>query len=308
MVIGNKMIYLKIIRWQNLIMIILLQYLLRYCMALPILEMQNLGLLLTDSEFFILSISCVLIAAGGYVINDIEDVNIDRINKSEQQIIGRKMDVNTAYNYYLLLTFSGVSGGLYLTYVKDYSYVFYVNLISAGLLYFYSTSYKCIPVIGNLIVGLLSSIVVFMVILNEPFARNDQSVMLMIGVFMLFSFLTTVLREFIKDIEDEEGDLSCDCQTLANTLGMNRSKWIAISLTLVVVCLLLTTQIVARQWESLLPFLYLVALVDIPLTYVVFLLYKARDKAAFKKAGNWLKMAMFAFITSLIVYYYNFNL
>lgn len=289
-------------------MIFLLQYLLRYFMARPILEMQNLGLLLTDIEFFILSLSCVLIAAGGYVINDIEDISIDRINKEEQQIVGRSVQLNTAYNYYFLLTFSGIVCGLYLTYVKEYKYVFYINLIVAGILYFYSTSYKCIPLLGNLIIGLLSALVVFMVILNEPFAREDEGVMLMIGIFMLFSFLTTVLREFIKDIEDEEGDLSCDCQTLANTLGVRRSKWLAATFTLAILSLLVFTQIAAQQWESTIPFIYLIALVDIPLIYLAFLLFKAREKSDFRKAGNCLKMIMFAFIISLIVYYYSFNL
>jgi len=289
-------------------MIFLLQYLLRYFMAKPILEMQNLGLLLTDIEFFILSLSCVLIAAGGYVINDIEDISIDRINKEEQQIVGRSVQLNSAYNYYFLLTFSGIVCGLYLTYVKEYKYVFYINLIVAGILYFYSTSYKCIPLLGNLIIGLLSALVVFMVILNEPFAREDEGVMLMIGIFMLFSFLTSVLREFIKDIEDEEGDLSCDCQTLANTLGVRRSKWLAATFTLAILSLLVFTQIAAQQWESTIPFIYLIVLVDIPLLYLAFLLFKAREKSDFRKAGNSLKMIMFAFIISLIVYYYSFNL
>lgn len=304
---GISMHYLKIIRWQNLLLLMLLQYLLRYCMALPILEVQNLGLLLTDTEFFILSLSCALIAAGGYVINDIEDIEIDRINKPEQQIAGRHLTVSSAYNFYYLLTFCGLAGGMYLTFVKEYSYLFYIYLVSAGLLYFYSTSYKCIPVIGNVVIGLLSALSVFIVIMNEPFAREDQGVMLMIGIFMMFSFLTTLLREFIKDIEDAEGDLACDCQTLANAIGKNRSRWLAVIFSLLIVVLLVLMQFITKQWESFLPFAYLVVCVDLPLLYVTYQLYAAKDKRDFSSAGNWLKLTMFAFVMSLLVFYYSFN-
>lgn len=301
------MYYLKIIRWQNILLLMLLQYLLRYCMALPILELQNLGLLLTDKEFFILSLSCALIAAGGYVINDIEDIEIDRINKPEKQIAGKQLSVSSAYNYYYLLTFFGLAGGMYLTFVKEYSYLFYVMLVTAGLLYFYSTSYKCIPVIGNVVIGLLSALSVFIVIMNEPFARENQGVMFMVGIFMIFSFLTTVLREFIKDMEDAEGDLACDCQTLANAMGKNSSRWLALIFSLLIFGLLVLLQIVTKQWESLLPFTYIVLCVELPLLYVTYLLYTAKGKEGFSAAGNWLKLIMFAFVMSLLVFYYSFN-
>lgn len=301
------MAILQLIRWPNLLMMLLLQYLLRYCMAGPILELQQLGLLLTDSEFAIMSISCILIAAGGYIINDIEDIAIDRINKPEKQIIGTRITSGAGFNYYLLFTFAGILGGFYLTFVKEYKYIAYVNLVSAGLLYFYSTSYKCIPIVGNLIISLLSALLVFMVIMNEPFAREDQGVMLMIGTFMFFSFYTTFLREFIKDIEDEEGDLSADCQTFANLIGASKAKWVAVLLSAILVILIVLIQIVTQQWESPAPFIYIVLFIDIPLIYLTLLLTKASERRGYHTAGNWLKLAMFTATISLVVFYYNFK-
>lgn len=301
------MAFLQLIRWPNLLMMLLLQYLLRYCMAGPILEMQGLGLLLTDGEFAIMSISCLLIAAGGYVINDIEDMAIDRINKPAKQIIGTKITAGAGFNYYLLLTFAGILGGFYLTFVKEYKYIAYINIVSAGLLYFYSTSYKCIPLIGNLIISLLSSLLIFMVIMNEPFAKEDQGVMLMIGTFMFFSFYTTFLREFIKDIEDQEGDLSADCQTLANLLGSSKAKWFAVFLAAVLGVLIILIQFVTHQWEAFIPFLYIVLFIDIPLIYLTIVLVKAKEKSHYHRAGNWLKLAMFTATISLVVFYYSFK-
>lgn len=301
------MAFLQLIRWPNLLMMLLLQYLLRYCMAGPILEMQNLGLLLTDAEFMIMSLSCAFIAAGGYIINDIEDVNIDRINKPERLIVGPRITSNAAFNYYLIMTFTGILGGLYLTFVKEYKYIAYVNIVAAGLLYFYSTSYKCIPFVGNIIISLLSALLIFMVIMNEPFAREDQGVMLMIGAFMFFSFYTTFLREFIKDIEDTEGDLSADCQTIANLMGVKKAKWVAIILSVILVILIILIQIVTQQWESKFPFVYIVLFIDIPLIILSKQLFQASNKQAFHKAGNWLKLAMFTATISLLVFYYSFK-
>ena len=299
--------YLQLVRWPNLVLLFLLQYLLRYTMAGPILDAQNLGLLLTDGEFALLSISCVLIAAGGYVINDIEDVPIDRLNKPEKLIVSQSISRDQAYNLYLILTALGIIGGFYLTFVKQYKYIGYLNAISAGLLYFYSTSYKCIPLVGNLIVSLLSALAVFIVIIAEPFAREDEAVMLMIGVFMFFSFTTTLIREIIKDIEDIDGDLSCDCQTLANSLGMKKSKWLVVVLSILLTLTLLTAQYYSRQWESLLPFLYVTVFIDLPLILLIVQLMRSKDKHGFRKASNWLKLTMFTGVISLLVFYYSFN-
>lgn len=299
--------FFRLIRWPNLLMMLLLQYLLRYCMAAPILEMQNLGLLLTDLEFFILSFSSILIAAGGYIINDIEDIHIDRINKPDRQIITQSISETSAFNIYLMLTTAGVLGAFYLSAIKGYQYVGMVYALGSGLLYFYSTSYKCIPFLGNFIISFLAAGFVYLVVMNEPFARKDEAVMLMTGAFMFFSFTTTLLREFIKDIEDVEGDLSCDCQTMANVLGIKTAKWIAWVLSLILLGTIILSQVITQQWESLFPFLYIVFFVDFPLLYLSVILFKATQKEDFRRAGNWLKLAMFTATISLVVFYYSFK-
>lgn len=299
--------YLKLVRWPNLIMLALLQYLLRYAMAGPILEMENLGLLLTDFEFFIMSISCIFIAAGGYAINDIEDFEIDRINKPDKQIVGKFIQKESAYNFYLIITFLGILGGFYLTYIKDYKYIGVINLICAGLLYFYSTGYKCIPLVGNLIISLLSAFIIFMVVLPEPLAREHQGVMLLIGAFMFFSFFMTLLREIIKDIEDVEGDRQMNCQTIANTLGVNRSKWIAIIITFLLIVCLTGAQYLSKQWESILPFLFVSIFIDLPMILLFFKLINAHNKLDFTKASFWLKLTMFTGTISIAIFYYSFK-
>ncbi|MBL7922996.1 MAG: geranylgeranylglycerol-phosphate geranylgeranyltransferase [Bacteroidia bacterium] len=299
--------YLQLARWPNLAMIVLLQYLVRYALASPLLEFDNKGLLLTGFEFFVLVLSCVCIAAGGYVINDIEDADIDAINKPERKIIGSGISKESAHTYYLVLTFLGIAGGFFLTYVQGYSYIAMINMVCAGLLYFYSTSYKCIPLLGNVIISLLSALVIFMVILPEPFAKENPAVMLMVGAYMFFSFITTFIRELIKDIEDLEGDRKNGCQTLPTWLGPGISKFTSIVLTLLLLVLLAGIQILSRQWETPLPFYFILVFVDFPLLILCIKLMKAREKSDYSNASLWLKITMFTGIISLAVFYYSFN-
>lgn len=298
--------YLQLIRWPNLLMIALLQYLLRHALIGPILLFEEQGLLLTDFEFFILVISCVLIAAGGYIINDVEDLEIDAINKPEKKLIENQIPKEKAINLYTVLTFLGVLGGFFLSYVKGYAYIGIIHLITAGMLYFYSTSYKCIPFLGNFIISILSALVVIIVIVPEPFAKDNPAVMLMIALYAFFSFITTFIREIVKDIEDLEGDKQYGCSTMASSLGITKAKWICIILTFLVVSLLLYAQIFSRQWESLIPFLYICIFIDIPFFVLLRKLYKSENKSDFNKASLWIKLIMFTGIISLLIFNFSF--
>lgn len=298
--------YLQLVRWPNLLMIALLQYLLRHALIGPILLFEEKGLLLTEFEFFILVISCVLIAAGGYIINDAEDLEIDAINKPEKKLIENQISKDKAINLYTGLTFLGVLGGFFLSYVKGYAFIGIIHLITAGMLYFYSTSYKCIPLLGNLIISLLSALVIIIVIVPEPFAKDNSAVMLMIALYAFFSFITTLIREIVKDIEDLEGDKQYGCSTMASSLGVKKAKWICIILTFLIVSLLIYAQIFSRQWESLIPFLYICIFIDIPFLVLLRKLYYAENKSDFKNASLWLKLIMFTGIISLLIFNLSF--
>lgn len=297
---------LKLIRWPNLLMMGLLQYLLRYAMAAPILEESGQGLLLEHFEFAILVVSCMLIAAGGYIINDIEDKNIDSVNHPSKQIIGQSLSEDAAFKLYAALSGAGILMGFYLTFARQYEHIAMIELVSAGLLYFYSTSYKCIPLLGNLIISALSALLVLMVILPEPLAKINPAVMIMTEVFMAFVFISTLIREIIKDAEDITGDTAYQCQTLASVMGWANAKWICVILEFLMLAAIVFIQYQSSQWESMLPFLYITLLIDLPLIYVLILTLKAKEISDFHKLSNWMKLIMFTGIVSLVVFYISF--
>ena len=99
--------YLKLIRYQNLLMLALMQLIFRY----GFLELQNIPLALADWQYVLLVLATVCIAAGGYIINNIMDVETDTENKPENVIVGKFISETKAYNLYIGFTVIGVAIG-----------------------------------------------------------------------------------------------------------------------------------------------------------------------------------------------------
>jgi 4-hydroxybenzoate polyprenyltransferase len=73
------------------------------------LKLQNIPLALTDWQYLLLVLSTVLIAAAGYVINNIFDQDTDLENKPNRVVIGKSITESAAYNIYAVLNISGVA-------------------------------------------------------------------------------------------------------------------------------------------------------------------------------------------------------
>jgi len=297
--------YLKLIRWPNLLMIAIFQYALRYLLVAPILDYQEKGLIISHFDFFLLVISTLFIAAGGYAVNDIEDVAIDSINKPSRVIVSTKIKEESANNFYTAITFVGVAIGFYLSFVKDIRLIGFIQIFSAGFLYFYATTYKCIPLLGNVIIGLLTGMTALMVIIAEPAAMADPAVLTFTGSYMVFAFSMTILRELIKDLEDQKGDSTCGCKTLPVMIGSIPVKIIAGLLSLMIVTTLIWIQISTKQWQAMLSFGYVTALVTVPLLVLSFLIFKATEMKDYARCALLSKMIMFTGIISIIIIYFS---
>ena len=74
--------FFRLIRWQNVLFIVITQVLFYFCIYQPLFSVNEIS-----SQFIWLVIASVCIAAGGYIINDYFDLNIDRINKPEKNVV-----------------------------------------------------------------------------------------------------------------------------------------------------------------------------------------------------------------------------
>src|ERR1035437_1478582 len=117
--------YLKLIRYKNLIFIVFIQFVMRQIVLVPILQTYGFDASLETSMLFLLITATVLIAAGGYIINDYFDVKIDAINKPDKQIVSNKISRHTAIILHQILTGLGVICGLLLAFFsRSYTLAF----------------------------------------------------------------------------------------------------------------------------------------------------------------------------------------
>ena len=151
--------YLKLIRYQNLLLLAFMQLIFRY----GFLKLQNIYLSLNDWQYGLLVLSTVLIAAAGYVINDIMDQETDYDNKPDNVIVGQYISEKAAYNLYFILNITGVGIGYYLANVIQKPSFAGAFIIISATLYMYASSLKQILLVGNIIVALLLSFSVLII-------------------------------------------------------------------------------------------------------------------------------------------------
>ncbi|MFM9055392.1 MAG: UbiA family prenyltransferase, partial [Bacteroidota bacterium] len=141
------------------------------------------------------------------------------------------------------------------------------------------------------------------VILTEPFIKTNAGIMLFMEVLLAFIFLGSLVRELVKDCEDALGDASVGCGTLAVRAGTSVTAWCAALILILMLAGLAWIQILTYQWESALPFGYIVLFIELPMLYTVYILARSsRSQEDFRKASRLLKIVMFAATLSLVVF------
>jgi len=310
--------YLKILRLPNLGIIVLTQYLLRICIIGTYFGFSNVGPAMNNFNFFLLVLSTVLIAAGGYVINDIFDVEIDKINKPDKVLIDKLIPKSVAFRLYYGLTIAGTLIGFYLAFAVQYFLLGFVFVATALLLWFYSSKYQKTVLWGNIFISGLSAMVIIIVWLFELYTlRSDiltytevmkqiQIVSIVVSAYGLFAFLVSIIREITKDIEDMDGDQSADYKTLPIVLGIKKSKRIVNVLIIISVIFLAFAMYHLYLKGIMLVFWYLLVAVQ---TLFLFLLYNsmnAKSKGDFHFLSNASKIIMVAGILSMQLFYISF--
>ncbi len=124
--------FIRLIRVQNLVIIVLSQYL----VAMYLLE----GIAPLNFNLFLLSLSTVIIAASGYIINDYYDVKIDYVNKPERVVVGKLLKRRVVLFWHSALNFIAIAIGYYLNWKLAAVY-----FSAAFLLWVYSNQLKRWP-------------------------------------------------------------------------------------------------------------------------------------------------------------------
>jgi 4-hydroxybenzoate polyprenyltransferase len=202
--------------------------------------------ILADKLWILFIIDTILIAAGGYIINDLMDQKADSFNKPEKIYIGSdKISLFGGWMFYFFVVLIGFGIAYYIACRIDRLPLLSIYPIAVGLLYLYSTHLKRLPLIGNLVVSIFCAFVPGIIWFAELEMINSVSAHLSIWYGLLihlfvayisFAFLSTMVREIIKDIEDMEGDLKSSYRTLPIVAGKERAKVIALFFAILLLC------------------------------------------------------------------------
>ena len=308
------MAFLRLIRFKNLVIIALLQYLLRYALLLPILEFYELEPAMSNARFVVLVAATVFLAASGYVINDYFDIKSDLINRPEKVVVGKVFSRRFGLLWHVIFTFLGMFAGFFLAYVARKDNYALMFILIPGLLWYYSTTFKKQILIGNLVVAFLTALVPYFVVSLEfaSMARVNGEAILSteacstawswVSGIAFFAFISTLGREIIKDLEDIEGDRESGCRTLPVEMGESYTKTVVILLNIAtLVALWVVFFIVPELRASKITLLYFFVLISIPYLVLSLMIYKAKDSRAYHAASQLSKLIMLAGILFVFV-------
>ena len=294
----------------------------RYCIVWPIIRVNDFELQLDNLHFFLLVLSSMLITAAGYVINDYFDTKTDMLNRPKTVLVGKRISRRTAMFIHIILNIAGIGLGIYLSFEVGILALGVAYIVASGILWFYSTTYKRQFLIGNLIVSIFTGVVPFVVVLFEvpllnvayrdillEYGINFNGLFAWVGGFAFFAFLSNLVREIIKDVEDFEGDLAFGRNTLPVILGIKITKLIVILLILANISTISYVFIKYLLYTvngnyDLITMFYLLLFLIIPFIYLGWSVFKASNKDDYHRASNITKIIMLAGISYSIVVYF----
>jgi 4-hydroxybenzoate polyprenyltransferase len=323
--------FLNLVRWQNLLLIVLTMVLMRYAVIEPVISRINVVLIQGSQgevpltlkfpwyDFIILVAATLFITAGGYVINDYFDIKTDLINRGKV-IVGTSIPRKKAMMWHNILNLAGVAGGFYISWKAGYFWFGTIFLIVSGLLYFYSASYKRQFLIGNIVVSLLTAMVPMLVVffewpalyryyeVNAMAAPHLSIILYWVGGFAVFAFITTLTREIIKDIEDFEGDMAYGRNTVPVVIGILPARILSICL------IIITLTMLYLVWHFFLSdkytLIYLSVAIAVPLITIIYKLIVSSNKQQLHYASGMMKVVMVAGVlySVLVRYIITWNL
>lgn len=181
--------------------------------------------------YAVLASIVVLVAAGGYVINDYYDVLTDSVAKPWRPI--PRGDISRREARWLAIAL--LAAGVFVAFASS-PLVGVFAAISAVSLHEYSRWVKHTGLAGNVLVALDSAASILFGGFFYDALRGLQ-IPLIVFVPTAYAFLLSLGREIIKGIEDVEGDARAGIYTLAVRLGPRRAAFVASVLLLLVVAL-----------------------------------------------------------------------
>ncbi len=303
--------FLRLIRWPNLVFIIITQLLFQKCIYESIYPEHAIVERVDWYQFIVLIMATVFIAAAGYIINDYFDQNIDQINKPDKVVVNRIIRRRWVIFWHLILSAFGLFFTLHALPLHQFWHIALANLAAVVALWIYSTTLKKKLLIGNVLISLLTAWVIGIVFFAKypltdyafiHLAPQKGHYFRLMILYASFAFIISLIREVIKDMEDVEGDRKYGCTTMPIAWGMNVSKVFVAVWMVVLIAALVILQIYAigiGWWKSA---LYAIILIITPLFIALKWLIKAQSTKDFHTISTLVKLIMLTGILSMLFF------
>lgn len=298
--------FLRLVRWPNLLFIVLTQLLFEYCIYARI-----YGTAENQYQFWYIVIASVLIAGAGNIINDYFDLNIDQINKPDKVIVNAVINRRWVIFWHLLLSMMGLFFTVMALPVSLYWHLVLANIGSVLLLWFYSTNFKKQLLVGNIVISLLTAwVILILFFAKQPLqinrllaaGHNEIRFFRLAILYASFAFVISLIREVVKDIEDIEGDRKYGCKTLPIVWGVQAAKiFVAVWLVVLIAALTILQLYVLPLgwWHSA---LYCLLAIIAPLVWIFTKLFSATTPADFHRLSSVIKLVMLTGILSMVFF------
>jgi geranylgeranylglycerol-phosphate geranylgeranyltransferase len=217
------------------------------------------------------------VAAGANAINDYFDHEIDRINRPDRPIPRGQVSRRDALIVWGAASIGGISVNIFL-----HLGALAIVAGSLVLLYWYSAYWKRTPVVGNLVVALMTG----MAFIYGGAVAGDVRRTVIPAVF---AALINLAREIIKDVEDMEGDRHGKARTYPILYG-KRSALVLTTAVLLVLCASLWVPVVVGAYG--LRYSLLVLPVNAALLVVVAMIWRDSSPTNLRSQSALLKGTM----------------
>ena len=296
------------IRLPNLVFIALAQLLFEYCLYRPLIADTNLPII--DVHFVMILFASILIAAGGYIINDYFDVNIDEVNKPGSLVIDKIVSRRWAILWHFIFSVAGVLLTVFAVAGKNQFYLVFANLGAVALLWFYSARLKKSFFLGNLTISILVAwtiLIMFLSKMNVSAAFGMESgyqirLFRLTILYAVFAFIATLIRELIKDVEDMPGDRRFGAKTLPIKWGIPVSKFIISVFLVLLLSLIFIAILYVMQFGWWLFILYAIGLLFIPSLKLIINLQAKSISSDFTSLSRQMKWIMLFGILSMVMF------
>lgn len=227
------------------------------------------------------------ITAAANAINDVYDLEIDRINRPDRPLPSGVISPQEAFAFSIFFFLCGIMSSAFIN-----RETLIIAILFSVLLYLYSSTLKRQVLIGNFTVSLATA---FAFIYGGAAVGHIDNALFP----AIFAFLMHFGREIIKDMEDVKGDAKDGAQTLPIRYGIRPAQSLT---TVLLIALIVITQL--PYFISIYGMWYLIVVnlgVNTVLLYTVISMWKKPVRSNFRVLSIVLKADMLVGLTAIYV-------